>query len=156
MGIVVDDFGSAIGILTMEDVFEEVVGEIDVGYDFEEYLPPDQERILDRLAELGDDALYLVSEGFGNAIGSGITKVGEKIGDGELLTASEVDSTGAPCGSSSAAAMKSDSTSGKNWKRMKPPRTTPTTINSPASDGMATTSMTPPNKTITTAITPAA
>lgn len=39
MAIVVDEFGSAIGILTMEDVFEEVVGEIDVGYDFEEYQP---------------------------------------------------------------------------------------------------------------------
>ncbi len=39
MAIVVDEFGSAIGILTMEDVFEEVVGEIDVGYDFDEYKP---------------------------------------------------------------------------------------------------------------------
>jgi CBS domain containing-hemolysin-like protein len=39
MAIVVDEFGSAIGILTMEDVFEEVVGEIDVGYDFDEYHP---------------------------------------------------------------------------------------------------------------------
>lgn len=37
MGIVVDEFGSAIGIITMEDVFEEVVGDIDVGYDFDEY-----------------------------------------------------------------------------------------------------------------------
>jgi len=42
MGIVVDEFGSAIGILTMEDVFEEVVGDIDVGYDFEEYSPKRQ------------------------------------------------------------------------------------------------------------------
>lgn len=39
MALVVDEFGSAIGILTMEDVFEEVVGEIDVGYDFDEYHP---------------------------------------------------------------------------------------------------------------------
>jgi len=39
MAVVVDEFGSAVGIITMEDVLEEVVGEIDVGYDFEEYLP---------------------------------------------------------------------------------------------------------------------
>jgi CBS domain containing-hemolysin-like protein len=39
MAIVVDEFGSAIGMITMEDILEEVVGEIDVGLDFEEYLP---------------------------------------------------------------------------------------------------------------------
>lgn len=39
MAIVVDEYGSAIGMITMEDILEEVVGEIDVGYDFEEYLP---------------------------------------------------------------------------------------------------------------------
>ena len=39
MAIVVDEYGSAIGIITMEDIVEEVVGDIDVGYDFEEYLP---------------------------------------------------------------------------------------------------------------------
>ncbi|MEJ1297665.1 MAG: hemolysin family protein [Candidatus Sedimenticola sp. (ex Thyasira tokunagai)] len=45
MAIVVDEFGSAVGILTMEDVFEEVVGEIDVGYDFDEYNPKQRNYI---------------------------------------------------------------------------------------------------------------
>jgi CBS domain containing-hemolysin-like protein len=39
MAVVVDEFGSAIGMITMEDIVEEVLGEIDVGYDFEEYHP---------------------------------------------------------------------------------------------------------------------
>lgn len=39
MAIVVDEFGAAAGMITMEDIIEEVVGEIDVGYDFEEYFP---------------------------------------------------------------------------------------------------------------------
>lgn len=39
MAIVVDEFGSAIGMITMEDIMEEVVGEIRVGYDFDEYRP---------------------------------------------------------------------------------------------------------------------
>lgn len=36
LAVVVDEFGSAIGIITMEDVMEAVVGEIEVGYAFEE------------------------------------------------------------------------------------------------------------------------
>ena len=55
MAIVVDEFGSAIGIITMEDIVEEVVGDIDVGYDFEEYLPR-RKREIERL----DDDAYLV------------------------------------------------------------------------------------------------
>ena len=48
MAIVVDEFGSAIGMITMEDILEEVVGEIDVGYDFDEYLPRPK-RIFEQL-----------------------------------------------------------------------------------------------------------
>ncbi len=55
MAIVVDEFGSAIGIITMEDILEEVVGEIDVGYDFEEYLPR-RPRIMVALS----DEVYLL------------------------------------------------------------------------------------------------
>ncbi len=55
MAIVVDEFGSAIGIITMEDIVEEVVGDIDVGYDFEEYLPRRKKDI-----EMLDDDTYLV------------------------------------------------------------------------------------------------
>ena len=50
MAIVVDEFGTAVGMITMEDIVEEVVGEIDVGYDFEEYLPR-RKRVYERLAE---------------------------------------------------------------------------------------------------------
>ncbi|MEA2079076.1 MAG: hemolysin family protein, partial [Pseudomonadota bacterium] len=50
MAIVVDEFGSAMGMITMEDILEEVVGEIDVGYDFEEYLPR-RKRIFEELGE---------------------------------------------------------------------------------------------------------
>ena len=35
MAVIVDEFGSAIGILTMEDIFEEVVGPVDSGFDFD-------------------------------------------------------------------------------------------------------------------------
>jgi len=40
MAIVVDEFESAIGMITIEDILEEVVGEVmDVGYTFEGHLP---------------------------------------------------------------------------------------------------------------------
>jgi CBS domain containing-hemolysin-like protein len=55
MAVVVDEYGSATGIITMEDIVEEVVGDIDVGYDFEEYLPR-RKRVLETL----DDNSYLV------------------------------------------------------------------------------------------------
>jgi CBS domain containing-hemolysin-like protein len=55
MAVVVDEFGSAIGIITMEDIVEEVVGDIDVGYDFEEYLPR-RRHVFEKL----DDGVYLL------------------------------------------------------------------------------------------------
>jgi putative hemolysin len=55
MAIVVDEFGSAIGMITMEDIIEEVVGEVDVGYDFDEYLPKHK-----RVFEILDDEVYLM------------------------------------------------------------------------------------------------
>jgi len=45
MAVVVDEFGSAIGMITMEDIIEEVVGQIDVGYDFDEYAPKKRHKI---------------------------------------------------------------------------------------------------------------
>jgi len=55
MAIVVDEFGSAVGMITMEDIVEEVLGEIDVGYDFEEY----QTKRRHDVDRLGDD-IYLM------------------------------------------------------------------------------------------------
>lgn len=55
MAIVVDEFGSAVGMITMEDILEEVVGEIDVGYDFDEYLPRRK-----RIFEMLDEEVYLM------------------------------------------------------------------------------------------------
>lgn len=55
MAIVVDEFGSAVGMITMEDILEEVVGEIDVGYDFDEYLPRRK-----RIFQMLDEDVYLM------------------------------------------------------------------------------------------------
>ncbi len=55
MAIVVNEFGSAIGMITMEDIIEEVLGEIDVGYDFEEYQPKRRHDF----NSIGDD-IYLM------------------------------------------------------------------------------------------------
>lgn len=51
MAVVLDEFGSATGILTMEDILERVVGEIDVGYDFDEYRPMKTQRRIQTIKE---------------------------------------------------------------------------------------------------------
>ena len=55
MAIVVDEFGSAIGMIRMEDILEEVVGEIKVGYDFDE-IQPRRRRSYKQI----EDGVYLV------------------------------------------------------------------------------------------------
>jgi len=56
MAVVVDEFGSAIGMITLEDVLEEVVGDVmDVGYSFEGYIS----RHKYSFEQLGD-ATYLI------------------------------------------------------------------------------------------------
>lgn len=65
MAIVVGEYGSAIGLITMEDIIEEVVGDIDVGYEFEEYSQRKQRqyRLLDPDAEKYEmDARLPISE----------------------------------------------------------------------------------------------
>lgn len=39
VAIVVDEYGSTIGMITMEDIMETIVGDIDVGYGYEDYQP---------------------------------------------------------------------------------------------------------------------
>ncbi|MGD9169595.1 MAG: hemolysin family protein [Candidatus Thiodiazotropha sp.] len=52
MAIVVDEFGSAIGMVTLEDVLEQVLGEVVmIGYTFEKHLP----RYSARIDKLGGD-----------------------------------------------------------------------------------------------------
>lgn len=48
MAIVVDEFGSAIGMITLEDVLERVVGEVvNIGYNFEAHQPRQKGRIFE-------------------------------------------------------------------------------------------------------------
>ena len=52
MAIVVDEFGSAIGMITLEDLLEEVLGEVaNLGYSFEAHVP----RQKGSIEELGED-----------------------------------------------------------------------------------------------------
>lgn len=52
MAIVVDEFGSAVGMITLQDIIEAVVGEIETGLEFEEQRPRPQPR----WTRVGEDA----------------------------------------------------------------------------------------------------
>ena len=98
MAIVVDEFGSAIGILSMEDIFEEVVGTVDSGYDFDtmktrrvtiESLSDDAHLISGRapISELNDSLKLNLPVGEAHTIAGflinrlrHIPQVGDKIG----------------------------------------------------------------------------
>ncbi len=55
IGIVVNEFGSAVGLISLQDVMSAVVGDIEVGLEFEDSLP----RQAPRWEEVGEDS-YLV------------------------------------------------------------------------------------------------
>ncbi|MDX1382763.1 MAG: hemolysin family protein [Thermoanaerobaculia bacterium] len=55
MAIVVDEFGSAVGMITLQDVMAAVVGDIETGFEYEDSLP----RPVARWEELAEDT-YLV------------------------------------------------------------------------------------------------
>ena len=56
MAIVVDEFESAIGVITLEDIIEKVVGEVvNVGYTFESYLPR-HKHVIEKL----EDGVYMI------------------------------------------------------------------------------------------------
>lgn len=56
MAIVVDEFGSAVGMITLEDILEEVVGEVvNVGFHFEAFVPRHKYSI----EKLGEDRYRL-------------------------------------------------------------------------------------------------
>jgi CBS domain containing-hemolysin-like protein len=55
MAIVVDEFGSAVGMITLQDVMAAVVGPIEMGFEFEDFLP----RQAPGWQELGED-VYLI------------------------------------------------------------------------------------------------
>lgn len=55
MAVVVDEFGSAIGIITMEDILEQVVGKINF-YDYSERELRHRKRVIEQI----DDDVYLI------------------------------------------------------------------------------------------------
>ena len=47
MAMVVDEFGTIVGLLTVEDVLEQIVGEIDDEYDIKELRPTPEAPVLE-------------------------------------------------------------------------------------------------------------
>ena len=115
MAVVVDEFGSATGMITMEDIIEEVVGEIDVGYDFDEYSPKKRHQLeeiepdvymMDARVPISEAAEVLgvhLSDRDAHTVGGLVTarlrripKVGDSIEEGGFLFVIEEASDRAP------------------------------------------------------------
>jgi putative hemolysin len=108
IAIVLDEYGGTAGLVTIEDLLEEIVGEIQDEYDVEEpmieRLSDDEVRVdgraaVDELAELFDVTLALEDEDEYDTVGGliyhrigGVPSPGDQVGvDGLLLTVESTD-----------------------------------------------------------------
>lgn len=99
LAIVVDEYGGTAGIVTLEDLVEELIGDIRDEYDVEEAISPshvDGLLNLDEFAEITGvrlpDGPYETAAGYVVAALGRLPSVGDRVtADGSVLTVSELD-----------------------------------------------------------------